>query len=154
MYLYLINDTNYKSFSLKVSSNLRHIIPILNTVEQVSSYDINIDNKTVNGIIVPWLNFSGPSLLLLNSSAQTTCPIANEYGRQFNTAGLSYNTDREPFGLIQMQSSLELIIKEGTEFRIWLMDIFGEYVKINSPMYVQVTVEPFNNDQSMSRMTG
>lgn len=144
---YIIDiDSQIDHFTISVSNRFRHIFPQLTTNNLLTSYSVSFNGSSVvEGVEFPWVNFGGPFLFMLNSSGQTTCPIANELGRQFNTAGLSYNPDNEPFGVIQMQSSLELVLKEGTEFRVWLMDNFGEYIRIKSPMYVQVTIAPFSN---------
>ena len=47
-----------------------------------------------------------------------------------------------------MTSNIELVLKEGNDFRVWLSDNYGNPIRLQSPMYVQVTVEPFSNAQS------
>lgn len=138
------------------SNNFRHIFPPLQTTTVITSSQNTFYNpisgsnivSTVNSIYIPRCNFAGPQLILLNSSAQTTCPISNEYARQFNTCALSYNTNEDTNSLVQMTSNVELTMKNTNEFRVWLTDNYGEPIKIQSPIYVQVTVQPFINEAS------
>lgn len=139
------------------STNFRHILPPLQTTTVLSSTKntfFNFDNdardvmENCNSIYIPRCNFAGPQLILFNSSAQTTCPISNEYAKQFNTCALSYNTNEDTNSLIQMTSNVELTMKNTNEFRVWLTDNYGEPIKIQSPIYVQVTVQPFVNETS------
>lgn len=138
------------------SNNFRHIFPPLQTTTAITSSQNTFYNptsgsniiSTVNSIYIPRCNFAGPQLILLNSSAQTTCPISNEYARQFNTCALSYNTNEDTNSLVQMTSNVELTMKNTNEFRVWLTDNYGEPIKIQSPIYVQVTVQPFINEAS------
>lgn len=140
------------------SANFRHIFPPLQTTTALSSTKntfFNFDSEdprnimnSCNSIYIPRCNFAGPQLILFNSSAQTTCPISNEYAKQFNTCALSYNTNEDTNSLIQMTSNVELTMKNTNEFRVWLTDNYGEPIKIQSPIYVQVTVQPFVNETS------
>ena len=139
------------------STNFRHIFPPLQTTTALSSTKntfFNFDGygedvmESYNSIYIPRCNFAGPQLILFNSSAQTTCPISNEYAKQFNTCALSYNTNEDTNSLIQMTSNVELTMKNTNEFRVWLTDNYGEPIKIQSPIYVQVTVQPFVNETS------
>ena len=139
------------------STNFRHILPPLQTTTAMTSTKNTFFNlsgevddiiKQCNSIYIPRCNFAGPQLILFNSSAQTTCPISNEYAKQFNTCALSYNTNEDTNSLIQMTSNVELTMKNTNEFRVWLTDNYGEPIKIQSPIYVQVTVQPFVNETS------
>jgi len=136
------------------SSNFRHIFPPLQTTTTLTSQTqvfYSPSKRTFeyqNSIYIPRCNFAGPQLILFNSSAQTTCPISNEYAKQFNTCALSYNTNEDTNSLIQMTSNVELTMKNTNEFRVWLTDNYGEPIKIQSPIYVQVTVQPFVNETS------
>lgn len=139
------------------STNFRHIFPPLQTTTALSSkkntffnlsHEVDDIIKQCESIYIPRCNFAGPQLILFNSSAQTTCPISNEYAKQFNTCALSYNTNEDTNSLIQMTSNVELTMKNTNEFRVWLTDNYGEPIKIQSPIYVQVTVQPFVNETS------
>lgn len=139
------------------STNFRHILPPLQTTTVMTStkntfFNFDQDAKKIikqcESIYIPRCNFAGPQLILFNSSAQTTCPISNEYAKQFNTCALSYNTNEDTNSLIQMTSNVELTMKNTNEFRVWLTDNYGEPIKIQSPIYVQVTVQPFVNETS------
>ena len=163
-----LNDFNYEtnkwvlagdcSFNISnCSTNFRHIFPPLQTTTVLPSTKntfFNFDDdaqdvmESCNSIYIPRCNFAGPQLILFNSSAQTTCPISNEYAKQFNTCALSYNTNEDTNSLIQMTSNVELTMKNTNEFRVWLTDNYGEPIKIQSPIYVQVTVQPFVNETS------
>lgn len=144
---------NEPTFTFSCSPRLRNIFPSMITLQEKPSKSIPIiiDNMlnydTRQGIFFLYCNFAGPLLFLLNTNIQTTCPIANETAAQFNTAALSYNTDMQALGLVQMNSNIPLILKEGMDFRAWLSDIQGNPVTIQSPMYLQVTIEPFSNAQ-------
>lgn len=136
------------------SSNFRHIFPPLQTTTSITAERHVFCRQQIQGfdisysIYIPRCNFAGPQLILFNSSAQTTCPISNEYAKQFNTCALSYNTNEDTNSLIQMTSNVELTMKNTNEFRVWLTDNYGEPIKIQSPIYVQVTVQPFVNETS------
>lgn len=148
---------NTKIFKIETcSSNFRHIFPPLQTTTSLSSQkNLIIDDTTnfeaINSIEIPRCNFAGPQMFLLNSSAQTVCPISNEYAKQFNTCALSYNTNEETNSLIQMTSNVELTMKNTNDFKVWLTDNYGQSVKLKSPMYVQVTVQPFINESVPSK---
>ena len=148
---------NTKIFKIETcSSNFRHIFPPLQTTTSLSSQkNLIIDDTTnfeaINSIEIPRCNFAGPQMFLLNSSAQTVCPISNEYAKQFNTCALSYNTNEETNSLIQMTSNVELTMKNTNDFKVWLTDNYGQAVKLKSPMYVQVTVQPFINESVSSK---
>lgn len=139
------------------SSNFRHIFPPLQTTTSLSSQqklaliDEQGDFINFNSIEILRCNFAGPQMFLLNSSAQTVCPISNEYAKQFNTCALSYNTNEETNSLIQMTSNVELTMKNTNDFKVWLTDNYGQSVKLKSPMYVQVTVQPFINESVPSK---
>lgn len=139
------------------SSNFRHIFPPLQTTTSLSSQhklaliDEQGDFIAHNSIEILRCNFAGPQMFLLNSSAQTVCPISNEYAKQFNTCALSYNTNEETNSLIQMTSNVELTMKNTNDFKVWLTDNYGQAVKLKSPMYVQVTVQPFINESVSSK---
>lgn len=144
--------------TMTASDHIRNILPPLLTTQEISCIKrINIDrnlNLTEKDIICfdfPWLNFAGPAVFMLNTNAQTTCPIANDSASQFKTCALSYNTDIQPGQLVQMTSNIPLVLKEGSDFRISLSDIYGNPIKIKSPMYVQVTISPFSN-QNMAEL--
>lgn len=150
--------TSETSFNISnCSTNFRHVFPPLQTTTVMTSTKntfFNFDQdatqiiKQCESIYIPRCNFAGPQLILFNSSAQTTCPISNEYAKQFNTCALSYNTNEDTNSLIQMTSNVELTMKNTNEFRVWLTDNYGEPIKIQSPIYVQVTVQPFVNETS------
>lgn len=141
-------------FKMTCSDNFRNIFLPFNMVRQHTSKEIGIVNTElttvmqVPGINISSLSFAGPLGFMLNTNAQTTCPIANEYGNQFNCCALSYNTNVESHQLVQMTSNIELILKEGSDLRIWLTDFYGNYVHIESPMYIQATIEPYTNQTS------
>lgn len=138
-------------FTFAGSSHIKNIFPnhvnknIL-TSQPYHVFMTDLANQPLRTAIkIPYLNFAGPLVFMLNSSAQTTCPIANETASQFNTCALSYNTSLTTGDLVQMNSNIPLIVKEGGEFRVWLSDILGNPVDLHSPMYIQVTVEPYSN---------
>lgn len=145
------------SFSMTCSDHLRNILVPFATVREIASGPVAALDKskeTVSvgtGIDIPYLNFAGPLGFMLNSSAQTTCPISNENAAQFKTCALSYNTNIVPHQLVQMTSNIPLILREGTDFRVWLTDFYGNPVRLQSPMYIQVTVSPFSN-QALSQV--
>lgn len=142
-------------FTMACSDHFRNILIPFSTVTNVQSVPFvtlvrSGDNehhlfRQCHAINIPVLNFAGPLVFMLNTNAQTTCPIANESAAQFQTCALSYNTDITPYNLVQMTSNIPLILKEGMDFRITLTDSYGNPVKIQSPMYVQVTISPFSN---------
>lgn len=140
------------------TGGIRNIIPQLTSTNTIAakSYpnkiakEIQALTRNIYGFDIPWMNYAGPSVYLLNTSAKSLCPIGNDVGSQYNANALSYNTALECLQLVQMQSNIPLIIKNGMDFRVWLTDYNGNFVKIKSPMYLQVTVEPFNNAEFYS----
>lgn len=153
----VVTNFSYSTFSITCSQNFRNMFPPLSTVTTVTSKKTLNITKILEGanyyqaINIPILNFAGPPVFMLNTTAQTSCPIANEYFQQFNTCALSYNTDIIPQQLVQMNSNIPLILKEGTDFRISLTDIFGNPIRLQSPIYVQVTVSAYSNE-AMSQL--
>lgn len=145
------------SFTMTCSDHFRNMFPAFSTVTSIDSSTIPTMTRraasfqTGIGIRIPWVNFAGPLVFMLNTNAQTTCPIANESASQFKTCALSYNTDTVPQQLVQMTSNIPLILKEGADFRVSLTDMYGNPVKLQSPMYIQVTVSPFSN-QAMAEL--
>lgn len=149
-------------FKFSCSNHLRNILMPLATVREIQAKQILVQRETTQiyqnktsltvaypatylGIEIPVLNFAGPTVFMLNTNIQTTCPIANDAASQFKTCALSYNTDIIPYQLVQMTSNIPLILQEGSDFRVSLVDLYGNPVRLKSPMYIQVTITPFSN---------
>lgn len=151
-FIYLCDCT----FNLTGTGNIRNILPQLTSTMSLSSKNMIVQGPRgmfgvlTTGVAIPYCNFAGPTVFLFNTSAKSLCPISNDSGAQYNANALSYNTSLECLQLVQMQSNIPIIIRNGMDFRVWLTDTNGNYVKIKSPMYVQITVEPFINAEFYS----
>lgn len=123
-------------------------------------YILNNINKTIYSsealgyhyIEFPLLRFAGPFVYMVNTNLTPLVPTLNEAGKKFNMTLMTYNTTNGSGDLVQMASTMQCITSNITSLRIKLIDDQGRDVKLTSPIYIQMTVQPYIPPSSSSNI--
>lgn len=110
--------------------------------KQISDLDSTTEITTYS-IYWPTWRFSGPFCFILNSNMIPEVPTVNEAGQSFNMSLLTYNTLPSTRSIVQMAGTMRCISSNITNLRFQLINDQGELVKNKSPIYLQVSVEPY-----------
>lgn len=86
------------------------------------------------------LRLGGPYLYVLKTPLRATVPTYNANNQGYNIVACTYNTNGYHNMNTQMCSSMELVTNDLSNFRIELVNDQLEPVKINTPLYLQMTV--------------
>lgn len=121
-------------FTIEYSINFGYIFNNINK-DQNSNED--------NEIVWPLLRFSGPFTYIIRANTIPEVPTLNELGQTYNMALLTYNVTNNLGEYVQMASTMRCITQNISTLKIALIDDQGRYVKINSPIYLQVTIAPY-----------
>lgn len=124
----------YSKISLKTSTNFGYLFNDLRT-------EI-IGEKSTNSFIFNFHNprLGGPYLYVLKTPLQATVPTYNSLNQGYNVVACTYNPNGYHNSNVQMCSSMEVVSNDLSNFRIELVNDQYEPVKINTPIYLQITV--------------
>lgn len=123
-----------KPFTIEYSVNFGYIFNNINTDQ---SSDEN------NEITWPLLRFSGPYTYIIRTNTIPEVPTLNEQGQTYNMTLLTYNVTSRLGEFVQMASTMRCITKNISTLKISLIDDQGRFVRISSPIYIQVTIAPY-----------
>lgn len=106
--------------------------------------NINISQSSTNGEII-WrlVRFNGPFNYIIKTNLIPVVPTLNELGQTYNMTLLTYNVTSRLGEYVQMASTMQCVTKNITKLKIELVNDQGDPVKITTPIYIQVTVEPY-----------
>lgn len=131
---YKSSETTTYPFTMSYSVNFGYIFN--NIAKELYS-----DND--NEIIWPLLRFSGPYTYIIRTNLIPAVPTLNELGQTYNMTLLTYNVTTQLGEFVQMASTMQCIAKNISTLKIALIDDQGRYVKVNSPIYLQITIAPY-----------
>lgn len=124
----------YSKISLKTSTNFGYLFNDLRTEiigeKSTSCFMFNFHNP----------RFGGPYLYVLKTPLQATVPTYNSLNQGYNVVACTYNPNGYHNSNVQMCSSMEVVSNDLSNFRIELVNDQYEPVKINTPIYLQITV--------------
>lgn len=126
-----------QAFTLECSVNVGYILNNINKIlysESALSYHF---------IDFPVLRFAGPFMYIVNTNLVPLVPTTNEEGKKFNMTLMTYNTTGGSGDLVQMASTMQCITSNITSLRIKLVDDQGRDVELASPIYIQMTIQPY-----------
>lgn len=131
-------------FSIEYSANFGYVFNNLNKSVKSSPYvKKGITDINTYAISWPYLRFTGPFCFILNSNMIPEVPTVNEAGQTFNMSLLTYNTIPSMTSIVQMAGTMRCISSNITNLRFQLINDQGNLVKNKSPIYLQVSVEPY-----------
>lgn len=106
--------------------------------------NINIKQKSINKQII-WrlVRFNGPYNYIIKTNLIPQVPTLNELGQTYNMTLLTYNVSSKLGEYIQMASTMQCVTSNITKLKIELINDQGNPVKITTPIYIQVTIEPY-----------
>lgn len=123
-----------QAFMIEYSVNFGYIF---NNINKSQTSDEN------NQIVWPLLRFSGPYTYIIRANTIPEVPTLNEEGQTYNMTLLTYNVTSRLGEIVQMASTMRCVTKNISQLKIALIDDQGRFVKINSPIYLQVTIAPY-----------
>ena len=132
--IYSINDVS--KVSLKTTTNYAYL---LNNTNTEIFGELNSDGKSFD-FHFHNLRLGGPYLYVLKTPLQATVPTYNSLNQGYNIVACCYNSNGYHNSNTQMCSSMELVTNNLSDFRIQLVNDQYEPVKINTPLYLQITV--------------
>lgn len=121
-------------FNIEYSINFGYIFNNINK-DQSSNED--------NEIVWPLVRLTGPYTYIIRANMIPEVPTLNEMGQTYNMALLTYNVTNNLGEFVQMASTMRCITKNISMLKIALIDDQGRYVRIASPIYLQVTIAPY-----------
>ncbi len=133
-------------FSIEYSANFGYVFNNLNKSVKSSPFvkkDATGADTNTYAISWPYLRFTGPFCFILNSNMIPEVPTVNEAGQTFNMSLLTYNTIPSMSSIVQMAGTMRCISSNITNLRFQLINDQGNPVKNKSPIYLQVSVEPY-----------
>lgn len=133
-------------FTLECTVNLGYVFNNLNTQiwsESIGGQDI---------VSFPVTRTAGPFLYIINTNLIPEVPAVNEKGQTFNLSLMTYNTTHSTEDLVQMASTMRLLTSNITNLHFKLINDQGDIVKINSPIYMQITISPYIPPASTSNI--
>lgn len=86
------------------------------------------------------LRLGGPYLYVLKTPLQATVPTYNSLNQGYNVVACTYNPNGFHNQNVQMCSSMEVVTNDLSNFRIELVNDQYEPIRINTPIYLQITV--------------
>lgn len=111
--------------------------------KQIVNADLSTSEITTYSIFWSTWRFSGPFCFILNSNMIPEVPTVNEAGQCFNMSLLTYNTLPSTRSIVQMAGTMRCVSSNITNLRFQLINDQGELIKNKSPIYLQVSVEPY-----------
>lgn len=110
-------------------------------------YIFNNINKELTStnkeIVFTNTRFIGPFTYIIRTNLIPQVPTLNELGQTYNMTLLTYNVTSKLGDYVQMASTMQCITSNITSLKIELINDQGDPVKITTPMYIQVTIEPY-----------
>lgn len=146
--------TNLLDTSDETDKN-RGINPLLvsATEDFIMSYSINFGyifnniNKELNSvnkqILFTNTRYVGPFTYIIKTNLIPQVPTLNEFGQTYNMTLLTYNVTSKLGDYVQMASTMQCVTSNITNLKIELVNDQGDPVKITTPIYIQVTIEPY-----------
>ena len=131
---YSINDVS--KVSLKTTTNYAYL---LNNTNTEIFGELNSDGKSFD-FHFHNLRLGGPYLYVLKTPLHATVPTYNSLNQGYNIVACCYNSNGYHNSNTQMCSSMEVVTNNLSDFRIQLVNDQYEPVKINTPLYLQITV--------------
>ena len=125
---------------LKTSTNYSYLLNDLRTEITGEKY---IDSDSTNSCFNFYfhnLRLGGPYLYVLKTPLQATVPTYNSLNQGYNVVACTYNPNGYHNSNVQMCSSMEVVTNDLSNFRIELVNDQYEPIKINTPIYLQITV--------------
>ena len=130
----IISIADISKVSLKTSTNFGYLFNDLRTEifgeKSTSSFKFNFHNP----------RFGGPYLYILKTPLQATVPTYNSLNQGYNVVACTYNPNGYHNSNVQMCSSMEVVSNDLSNFRIELVNDQYEPIRINTPIYLQITV--------------
>lgn len=123
-----------KPFSISYSVNFGYIF------NNINNSQVSFDGEP---LVWPSIRFSGPFNYIINSNLIPEVPTLNELGQTFNMSLLTYNVCSRLGEIVQMAGTMRCMTSNITKIRFKLINDQGDLVKINSPIYFQLTIEPY-----------
>ena len=121
---------------LKTSTNYSYLLNDLRT-EIIGEEDST--NEEFN-FYFHNLRLGGPYLYVLKTPLQATVPTYNSLNQGYNVVACTYNPNGFHNQNVQMCSSMEVVTNDLSNFRIELVNDQYEPIRINTPIYLQITV--------------
>ena len=121
---------------LKTSTNYSYLLNDLRT-EIIGEEDST--NECFN-FYFHNLRLGGPYLYVLKTPLQATVPTYNSLNQGYNVVACTYNPNGYHNSNIQMCSSMEVVTNDLSNFRIELVNDQYEPIRLNTPIYLQITV--------------
>lgn len=124
-------------FMVETSVNIGYIMNNIALVQYAEQYR---GEWVINW---PVTRMMGPYMYIVTTNLIPLVPTINEEGKKFNMTLLTYNTTGETADTVQMASTMQCITSNITTLRVKLIDDQGRPVELTSPMYIQLTVQPY-----------
>ena len=129
-----ITFSDISKVSLKTTTNFGYLLNDLRTEifgeKSTSSFVFNFHNPRLGG----------PYLYVLKTPLQATVPTYNSLNQGYNVVACTYNPNGYHNSNVQMCSSMEVVTNDLSNFRIELVNDQYEPIRINTPIYLQITV--------------
>ena len=129
-----ISIADISKVSLKTTTNFGYLLNDLRTEifgeKSTSSFIFNFHNPRLGG----------PYLYVLKTPLQATVPTYNSLNQGYNVVACTYNPNGYHNSNVQMCSSMEVVSNDLSNFRIELVNDQYEPIRINTPIYLQITV--------------
>lgn len=128
------SESEKKPFSISYSINFGYIFNNINNTQ------VSFDGSPLSW---PNVRLTGPFNYILNSNMIPEVPTLNELGQTFNMSLLTYNVCSRLGEIVQMAGTMRCMTSNITKIRFQLINDQGDLVKITSPIYLQLTIEPY-----------
>ena len=132
----LLKTSDISKVVLKTSTNYSYLLNDLRT-EIIGEEDST--NECFN-FYFHNLRLGGPYLYVLKTPLQATVPTYNSLNQGYNVVACTYNPNGYHNSNIQMCSSMEVVTNDLSNFRIELVNDQYETIRLNTPIYLQITV--------------
>ena len=125
---------------LKTSTNYSYLLNDLRTEIIGEKYIDSDSTQSCFNFYFHNLRLGGPYLYVLKTPLQATVPTYNSLNQGYNVVACTYNPNGYHNQNVQMCSSMEVVTNDLSNFRIELVHDQYEPIRINTPIYLQITV--------------
>lgn len=128
--------------TMKTSTNFGYLFNDLRTEIIGEKKTVTNASGTTTGFYFDFYNprLGGPYLYVLKTPLQATVPTYNSLNQGYNVVACTYNPNGFHNQNVQMCSSMEVVTNDLSNFRIELVNDQYEPIRINTPIYLQITV--------------
>ncbi len=128
--------------TMKTSTNFGYLFNDLRTEIIGEKKTVTNSSGTTTGFYFDFYHprLGGPYLYVLKTPLQATVPTYNSLNQGYNVVACTYNPNGFHNQNVQMCSSMEVVTNDLSNFRIELVNDQYEPIRINTPIYLQITV--------------